>query len=159
MTEALPDCGIYRAGRDLPGHEEQITAGSLIYFHNHSEQGPPLVLLPHENTHNRWTFHKTGWLVEDPAFIAELVPLKPQGFYLVTGNHLHLAREEVLPEKSLVQLGYNRRGDSILFPAKFEGLTITFPTRGYRFESPDVQKRLTPAGFVAPVPQNKRVLH
>lgn len=159
MTAELPPCGLYRTGVSLPGQEEQVTGGALIYFHNHSDKGPPLVLLPEENTHNRWTFHKRGWFAEDPGFLRALIPLKPQGLYVISGNHLHISREEILPEKTLVQLGYNRRGDTILFPARFEGNGLSFPSQGYRFEVPAVQENLAPVNFNVPKPDPERILH
>ena len=155
----LPNCGLYRTGVSLPKQEEQVPGGGLIYFHNHSEQGPPLVLLPDENEHNRWSFNERGWLVEDPGFLGALVPLKSEGLYIVTAQHLHISREEIIPEQTLVQLGYNRRGDTILFAARFEENTIHFPSHGYRFEAPAVQQHLSPVPFAVPEPKKDRVLH
>jgi hypothetical protein len=155
----LPDCGIYRTGVSLPGHEEEVSGGVLIYFHNHSEQGPPLVLTPHDNTQNRWSFHERGWLVEDPGFISALIPLKKEGYYTVSGHHLHVSKEELIPERTLVQLGYNRRGDTLLFVAEFEGNTIKFPSQGFRFESPEVQGNLASAVFSVPESEDERTLH
>ncbi|MFT7622853.1 MAG: hypothetical protein ACI9WU_002028 [Myxococcota bacterium] len=155
----LPSCGLYRTGRSLAGHEEAVPAGALIYFHNHSDQGPPLVLAATTNTNNKWTFSDRGWLAEDAGFVRELIPLKREGLYVVSGRHLHLNREQILPEKSLVQVGYNRRGDTILFPAKFEANGIQFPERGFRFESPDVLQQLVGVNFVVPKAKAERVLH
>lgn len=155
---ALPDCGLYRTGVALPGHEEQVGAEILVSFHNHSEQGPPLVLTPHANENNQWEFHERGWLVEDDGFLEALVPLKPEGFY-VNRDHIHVSREEVIPERTLLQLGYNRRGDSILFLARFAGTTITFPTQGYSFRSPEVQALLERADFRVPGRRDSSDLH
>jgi hypothetical protein len=152
----LPPCGLYRAGIALSGHETQVPAGLLIYFHNHSEQGPPLVLLPQSNSNNRWTFTDKGYLVEDPAFVAALVARRPQGFYVV-GRHIHIGREEIIPERTLVQLGYNRDADPIVFVGRFEGNSIVFPERGYRFTDDRLFEHLEPAGFAVPGPN--RVLH
>ena len=157
--QAFPDCGLYRTGIDLPGHETDVPAGSLVFFHNHSESGPPIVLLPSENTHNRWTFGERGWLCEDTAFVGGLVPLVDEGLYVVHDGHLHVSAEEVLAEKTLVQLGYNRRGDTILFVARFDDNTIHFPERGYRFESVDIHAKLRPVNFAAPSAEPDRVLH
>jgi hypothetical protein len=155
----LPDCGLYRTGVSLPGHEEEVPGGILIYFHNHSEQGPPLVLTPHDNTHNRWSFHERGWLVEDPGFISALIPLKGEGYYTVSGHHLHVSKEEIIPERTLVQLGYNRRGDTLLFVAEFKDNAIEFPSQGYRFESTEVQGNLASAVFSVPETEEERTLH
>jgi hypothetical protein len=155
---AVQDCGLYRTGQSLSGHDEHVGEGRLVYFHNHSEQGPPLVLTPHANSHNRWQFHDRGFLVEDEAFLDALIALKPEGFYINT-EHLHISREEIIPPHSLLQLGYNREADSILFVARFEGNTISFPSEGYSFSSPDIQKVLEPAGFAFPRPKAESDLH
>ena len=149
---SLPPCGLYRTGRALPGQEEKIPAGKLVMFHNHSDQGPPLVLLPATNENNVWTFHKSGWAVHAPEFLQALVPLRAEGLYVVSGQ-IYTSREQMLPDKTLVQLGYNRDGDSILFPADFVGNSIHFPTQGFRFKSTEVQKNLASVGFIRPSPK------
>jgi hypothetical protein len=146
-SDSLPDCGLYRTGVSLVSHEEQVTAGCLVSFHNHSDRGIPMVQTPHNNENNRWTFHDHGFGVEDPGFLRALIPLKPEGLYVVTENHLHISEEEIISERTLVQLGYNRSADSILFVAKQKGNTIVFPTKGFRFESPDFQTTLQPVAF------------
>jgi len=157
-ADKLPECGLYRTGTALPGNEEQVPAGCLVRFHNHSDQGPPLVLTPHANEDNRWQFHDRGWSVEDAAFLDALIALKPEGIY-VNAEHLHVTKEEIIPTRTLVQLGYNRDGDSILFVARFEGNTISFPSQGYSFASPDIQRALEPAGFNVPRPREPDGLH
>jgi len=160
MASELPPCGLYKTGVSLPGHEEDVPAGRLIYFHNHSEKGPPLVLNPQSNTHNRWLFQGQGWLVEDPGFIGALEPLLSEGLYTVSGQHLHISRDEIVPERSLVQLGYNRSADTILFVGKFEENTISFPSTGYRFTSADVHQHLKAVEFNIPKPlSDKTQLH
>ena len=158
MANELPDCGLYRTGRALPGHEEQLPAGALVYFHNHSDQGPAMVLTPHDNEHNRWRFHDRGWAVEDAAFVEAMIPLRPEGLY-VNHEHIHISREEIIPGRTLLQLGYNRSGDSILFVGRFDANTITFPSEGYRFEDPEIQKHLEPAGFNVPRPKPAGDVH
>ena len=159
MSDDLPDCGLYRAGVSLPGHDDDVPSGCLVYFHNHSDAGPPIVLTPHDNTHNRWTFHDSGWLVEDPGFIGALIPLKQEGLYVIKGHHLHISDEEIIPELTLVQLGYNRKADSILFTAQFDENKISFPERGYLFENPNVQEVLTSVTFKIPTSDSSRTLH
>ena len=158
MVGELPDCGLYRSGMELAGAEEQVAAGRLIYFHNHSEGGPPLVLTPHANENNRWQFHERGWIVEDADFLESLVPLKPEGLYVNT-RHLHVTREEIIPGRTLVQLGYNRSGEGILFIGRFEGNSITFPTKGYALRGTDVLEQLAPAGFNVPGTTPPESLH
>lgn len=127
----LPPCGIYKTRKALAGKEEWVRENILIYFHNHSQQGPPLVLLPASNAHNRWTFHDKGYLVKDPDFAESLLELKPEGFYILN-EAIFLSHDDVIPENTLVQLGYNRSGDPILFLAQFDNNTIQFPNSGLK---------------------------
>jgi hypothetical protein len=103
----------------------------LVYFHNHSQQGPPLLLLPASNTHNRWSFHEKGYLIRDPSYVSSLTPLLDEGLYILT-EPIYLSRDEFIPEDTLVQLGYNRPGEPILFLAKFSENAITFPNSGLK---------------------------
>ena len=122
-----------------------------------------MVQTPHNNENNLWTFHNHGFGVEDPGFLRAMIPLKDEGFYVLSGNHLHISEGEILPERTLVQLGYNRAADSILFVANKKGNTIEFPTKGYRFENPEFQTILQPVGFSKPAPTSEptsgRTLH
>jgi hypothetical protein len=144
----------------MPGREEQVPAGVLVYFHNHSQQGRPVVLLPATNANNAWTYHDRGYLVPDDAWLGTLTALLPEGFY-VTDSHVH-APGRSLPARSLVQLGYNRQGEPILFAARRVGNTLDFPLRGMRFQDRGIFERLKPAGFVVSdtaAEAAERVLH
>jgi hypothetical protein len=126
---ATKPCGLYRT--TIP--RKEIEASSLVYFHNHSDQGPPIVLLPEGNQHNRWTFQKDGMLVEDDKYVASLEALKPEGLYIVT-EHFHPDENRVVAKNALVQLGYNRGAEPILFfptPAKSDN-GFTFPSKGMK---------------------------
>ena len=131
MSEPLPPCGLYRTQDPLPGKEEWVREGLLVYFHNHSQQGPPLVLLPASNANNRWTFHDKGYLIRDEDYVESLVSLMPEGYYILT-EAIYLSHEEMIPERTLVQLGYNRAAEPILFLAEFEPSSIEFPTSGLK---------------------------
>ncbi len=159
---ALPKCGLYRTGAGLPGKEAAIGPGGLIYFHNHSKQGPPIALLPERNTFNKWAFSERGYLVDGEGadgFIAALVALPAQGFYAVT-RRIQLVGDQVLLPRRLVQIGYNRRGHVILFPAEFRGNGFWFPEQGFRFESLGIFESLAPTGFDAPAAAvDKATLH
>ena len=126
---ATKPCGLYRT--TIPRGE--LEASQLVYFHNHSDQGPPIVQLPASNQHNRWSFHKEGMLVEDDKYIDSLEALKPEGLYIVT-EHFHPDEERVVAENSLVQLGYNRGAEPILFfPTSAEGSNgLVFPAKGMK---------------------------
>jgi hypothetical protein len=131
MQPSLPPCGLYKTLEPLPGKEQWVRDNLLVYFHNHSQQGPPLILLPAANTDNRWSFHEKGYLIRDLSYIEQLAPLKPEGLYVLT-EPIYLSRDEFIPERTLVELGYTRGADPILFLAKFNANTITFPSSGLK---------------------------
>ena len=112
----LPDCGLYRTTKPLPGHEEKVPAGTLVDFHNHSDSGLPTVTAPDHNVHNRWHFHGPPIEFRGLAWASSLEKLPPEGFFTL--------RKELTfdggkwPKGALVQLGYNRQGDPILFIAR-----------------------------------------
>jgi len=149
---ALPPCGIYKTTLALPGREEEVPAQRLVYFHNHSEQGPPMVLLPKSNSHNRWTFHDRGYLIEGdaaPLFITTMVSLPEEGLYVV--QRTIQTGDGGIPARTLVQVGYNPSGHAILFPAQARDNGLTFPDRGTRFEALKVFDKLARAPFEAPL--------
>lgn len=127
----LPPCGIYRTAEALPGKEEWVRENLLVYFHNHSQQGPPLLLLPAANANNRWSFHDKGYLIREEGYIETLEQLPSEGFY-VLHEAIYISHDEMIPENTLVQLGYNRAGEPIIFLAEFEESTINFPTSGLK---------------------------
>jgi hypothetical protein len=112
----LPNCGLYRTTKPLAGHEEQFPAGLLVYFHNHSDSGLPQVLAPDHNVMNRWHFHGPGVEFRGLSWTDTLVKMPLEGFYVLKRE---LAFEGgTWPKASLVQLGYTRNADPILFIAQ-----------------------------------------
>lgn len=128
--QPLQPCGPYRTTRELP--DAALTSGLLVYFHSHSDEGPPIVLLPESNTHNRWRFHPKGHLVS-ASYAATLEPLKPEGLYRLR-EHFHPDNARVVAANALVQLGYNREAEPLIFyPKPVEGENaIAFPSRGMK---------------------------
>lgn len=155
MQEKLPACGLYRTTEPLPGKEQWVRENLLVYFHNHSQQGPPLILLPASNNQNRWSFHEKGYLIRDAHYIAALQPLKPEGLYVLS-QPIYLSRDEFIPEQTLVQLGYTRSADPILFLAKFAENTITFPASGLKCTM-EIFDLLEDVNFRTP--ENKDTMH
>ncbi len=137
QEKEYPDCGLYLTGTGLDGHEDHLGEGVMIYFHNHSEAGPPLVLLPSANTNNRWTFQDNGHLIQDDDFIKSMKAIPAEGFYHLH-QHLHIDENKSIPEQALVQLGYTRTGEPILFVPSLDGANLTFPQTGFRWENPQV---------------------
>ena len=109
----LPDCGLYRTTKPLPEHESEIPAGILVYFHNHSDSGLPVVIAPDHNVLNRWHFHGAGIPFRGLSWADSLVKLPGEGFYVLR-KALSFEGGE-WPKAALVQLGYTRTADPILF--------------------------------------------
>jgi hypothetical protein len=114
------DCGLYRATKALPGNEDKVPAGTLVYFHNHSSNSGPLpsVIPPDHNVHNRWHFHQEGAIenIRSPSWVESLEKVPEQSFYT-------LRRELTFdggswPKGAIVQLGYTRTAEPILFIAR-----------------------------------------
>lgn len=144
----LPPCGIYRTTSGLTGKEEWVRENLLVYFHNHSQQGPPLLLLPASNVANRWVFHDKGYLVRDEGFPGTLEPLRPEGYYILNDD-IFLSPSEMIAANSLVQLGYNRAAEPIIFVAEHSEGNIAFPDSGLKC-TPDIFDMLRSVGFRTP---------
>ena len=132
IKNILPNCGLYRTTKPLPEHESEIPAGVLVYFHNHSDSGLPVVIVPEHNILNRWHFHGAGVPFRGLSWADSLVSLPNEGFYSLRkplefegGNW---------PKAALVQLGYNKSGDPILFiaqqQASMDANVLFFSERG-----------------------------
>ena len=131
MSESeTPGNGLYRTTLPLPGKEQQVPAGRLVYFHAKSDQGQPAVVLPHQVVDNRWQFGNQGFLVQDPEWPSTLIELPRQGFYTVT-RELRIGQGVKLPEGVLVQLGFTAQGEAVIFPGVLEaGNRIAFQQAG-----------------------------
>ena len=152
------ECGLYRTTQPIPAGNDAIAPPRLVYYHNHSQQGSSMVLLPDVNTDNRWTFKDKGFLVSDASFIDGLGPLKPQGLYRVR-EHFHPDEDQVVNTNALVQLGYNGQGDPILFfPKGLSGKNaFEFPTSGMKIPPP-IFELLEPVDVQGPhVPKQKHI--
>jgi hypothetical protein len=112
----LPDCGLFRTTKPLPDHEGEIPASLLVYFHNHSDSGLPVVIAPEHNVHNRWHFHGTGIPFRGLSWADSMVQLPAEGFYMLR-KALSFEGGD-WPKGALVQLGYTRNADPILFIAQ-----------------------------------------
>jgi hypothetical protein len=150
----LPDCGLYRTTKPLPEHEDEVPAGTLIYFHNHSDSGLPVVVAPEHNVHNRWHFHGGGIPFRGLSWADTLTKLLPEGFYVLK-RALSFEGGE-WPKASLVQLGYTRRGDPIVFIAQVRASLVEndlfFSDRGVSV-TPEQMRLLEPVQvFSEPIP-------
>ncbi len=112
----LPECGLYRTTKALPEHEAEIPANVLVYFHNHSDSGLPVVLTPDHNVHNRWHFHGAGIPFRGLSWADSLTKVLAEGFYMLRRAFPFDGGE--WPKASLVQLGYTKAAEPILFIAQ-----------------------------------------
>jgi hypothetical protein len=112
----LPECGLFRTTKPLPEHEGEFPTGLLVYFHNHSDSGLPVVIAPEHNVHNRWHFHGAGVPFRGLSWADSLVKLPLEGFYMLRKAFPFEGGE--WPKGTLVQLGYTRNADPILFIAQ-----------------------------------------
>ena len=145
-----PACGLYRTTQPLVGAGSEIAASRLVYFHNHSEEGPPIALLPASNKHNRWTFHSHGLLVANPADTHTLQALKPEGLYRFR-EHFHPDDTRVVAQDSLVQLGYNPAADPLVFFPSWapDSNSLAFPKSGMKLP-PKIYALLDPVTTQGP---------
>lgn len=153
-------CGLHRTTIALPGSEETVTAEELVLLHDHRPDEFPTVSLPTHCEANRWWFGEPGIAAEDADFLESLIPLPDEGYYaLLRDLPLSDDPDDILLDGSLVMLGYDRTGNCILYPGRFEGLAIHFPDRGYRFDGVDVLSALERANFQEPMSDEDRAIH
>lgn len=138
---AMPRCGLYRTTRPFA---DDVPAGILVNFHNHSDTNEPVLHLPVFSSFNRWQWDKKGRPVRERSYLETLHALPPEGYYML--------REDVRfedakwPERSLVQLGYDRSGTPILFLAQrrfhLAENTLFFADRGVPWQRTEFEKAL-----------------
>jgi hypothetical protein len=116
VKNLLPSCGLYRTTKLLPEHEAEFPVGSLVYFHNHSDSGLPVVIPPDHNVMNEWHFHAAGTPFRGLSWADSLIKMPEQGFYTLR-KQLDFEGGS-WPKGALIQLGYNREGEAILFIAQ-----------------------------------------
>lgn len=153
-------CGLHRTTLSLPGEEDVVGAEALVLLHDHRPEEFPTVSLPTHCEANRWWFAEPGITAEDADFLEALIPLPDEGYYsLLRDVPLSDDPDDILVDGSLVMLGYDRTGNCILYPGRFDGLKIEFPEHGYRFVGVDVLNALERANFNEPASDEDRAIH
>ena len=129
-TRELPPCGVYRTTAAIGG----IEAGRLVYFHNHGDPGPGMYL-PERWVRNRAIWTSRGTTAPDGFDPRGLMALPREGFYRVARTFHCCDKKcvEFQPE-TFVQLGYNGKGDALLFMPELVGGTFEIPERGTRLD-------------------------
>lgn len=151
-TIVSPPCGLYRTTRPLPG-ADAIPAGILVNLHTHDE--PPLVYVPKYNSFNRWEWDKTPHPVPERGWLESLRPLPEEGYYVLRAR-LEFP-DGAWPARSLVQLGFDRAGNGLLFLAqrRFQRAenTLFFGERGVPVDSADLAMLEPLVVFAEPDPE------
>lgn len=127
-------CGLYKTTKPIDG---KISTGELVYYHNHGDPGPGVY--PVEKwSHNKAVFSKSGASVPTEGWERSLEPVVPEGFFTVEETFYCCEdRCRSFEKGSLVQLGYNRKADPLLFTPVWSYEGIRLPKRGTKV---DVEK-------------------
>lgn len=153
-------CGLYQSRVPLRHDHSSIAAERLVYLHDHRPDAWPTAHLPEALQEGRWRFEEKGVDVVDAAFLQALQPLPPEGWYSLREAVQSGADDGAeLPARSLVLVGYNRKGHCILFPAQFGQREVRFGERGLRFADAAVLDALEPVNFEVPEAWSERVVH
>ena len=110
----LPDPGLYRTTNGYPGHEVEIPPKALVYVGRNTETGVTFVVRPGQNRLNRWYWGEPTIPLRSTTWGSTLVSLPPEGFYTLPET-LTSADGGSWLKGAIVQLGYNREGEGIVF--------------------------------------------
>ena len=135
--------GIYRTTKYLPGFEAQVAPDTMVLIRTDGEFAPASVLLPVANQNNQWRFQMPG--IKIPAaslnWADTLRKLPHEGFYRMKREFTFGDQGRWL-ENAIVQLGYNRQGDPILFIAQRRNPLVSndlwFSDKGVKIELDEV---------------------
>ncbi len=144
--------GIYRATEYLPGHEAQVGPDQLVLIRTDGEFAPASVLLPSKNVNNQWRFQMPGFKIPPTAvsWAKSLDKLTHEGFYRLK-EEFRFGESGRWVENAIVQLGYSRKAEPILFIAQRRSPTehndLWFSDRGVRITPEQVRSLLEPLAW------------
>ena len=139
--------GIYKTTKFLPGHEATVAPNMLILIRTDAEFAPASVLLPVNNIQNQWRFQMPGVKIPSASFGwgESLVKLPHEGFYRLTREFTFGDSGRWL-KNAIVQLGYTRGGDPILFIAQRRSPLVSndlfFSDKGVKVEFNELEKMI-----------------
>lgn len=113
----LPDPGLYRTTQPYPGQEDAFPAGVLVYLGQPQNGGVKFVVRPGQNRNNRWFWGEPTTPLRSPSWAKTLKVLPPEGYYTLPDT-LEFDGGGRWLKHAIVQLGYNERGQGILFVAE-----------------------------------------
>ncbi|MBN1608829.1 MAG: hypothetical protein JW940_19540 [Polyangiaceae bacterium] len=133
----LPDPGLYRTTEPMPGHEDDMPAGVLVYLGVNANGGGKFVVRPGDNRRNRWFWGEPTTLLRSPSWAGTLMRLPAEGFYTLPET-LELEGGGRWLENAIVQLGYNGKGQGIVFVAEWNETgadnVLSFGSRGIQID-------------------------
>ena len=130
-------CGLYRTTKPIG---DSVSEGVLVYFHNHGEPGPGVYPVARWS-HNKAVFAKKGILLPEPGYARTLHPLRPEGFYqVVTPFYCCEKQCRRFDTSSLLQLGYDGSGQSILFTPVWTLDGLKLPDKGTKVTEEKLQQ-------------------
>lgn len=144
--------GIYKTAQYLPGNEAQVGPDQLVLIRTDGEFAPASVLLPVQNTNNQWRFQMPGLKVPatNYAWGQTLVKLMHEGFYRLK-EELTFGDNGRWIKNAIVQLGYTRNADPILFIAQRRNpLTsneLWFSDKGVKLEFERLESLIEPLAW------------
>jgi hypothetical protein len=109
----LPEPGLYRTTEAMPGHAETFPAGVLVFV-GQNEAGGTFVVRPGQNRRNRWFWGEPTTPLRSPSWGRTLRKLPAEGFYNLPTS-LEFEGGGRWLKNAIVQLGYNERGQGIVF--------------------------------------------
>lgn len=115
----LPDNGLYRTTQPLPGHESAFPADVLVYIGTSTNGGGKFVVRPGQNRRNRWFWGEPTTPLRSPTWGRTLKQLPSEGFYTLPQT-LEFEGGGRWLKNAIVQLGYNERGQGIIFVGQWQ---------------------------------------
>ncbi len=129
----LPEPGLYRSTQALPGHESEFPADTLVYVGERPNGGGTFVVRPGQNRNNRWFWGDPTTPLRSPTWGRTLKRLPSEGFYTLP-EAINLENGGRWLKNAIVQLGYNPKGQGIIFVAErhdgVEENVLKFSDRG-----------------------------
>lgn len=144
--------GIYKTTKYLPGQEAQVGPDQLVLIRTDGEFAPASVLLPVANTNNQWRFQMPGLKIPATSLNwgETLSKLRHEGFYRLTRD-FEFGEKGKWIKNAIVQLGYTRKGEPILFIAQrrtpLTSNELWFSDKGVKIEEDLVDELLEPLAW------------
>ncbi len=139
--------GIYKTTKFLTGNESEIGPGELVLIRTDGDFAPASVLKPVSNNNNQWQFQMPGIKIPSNSLNwgDTLVKLPHEGFYRLLEEMSFDGGGRWLVN-AIVQLGYTRKGDPILFIAQrrspLSSNDLFFSDKGVKTELEGIENRI-----------------